>query len=195
MEKVIRCEWANSSKEMQQYHDNEWGVPVHNDHVHFEFLILEAAQAGLTWATILKKRKGYKKAFANFDPVKVSKFNNSKVKELMANPEIIRNKLKIESAINNAGNFLKIQKEFGSFNTYIWQFVNSKPINKKLKSINQIPSKSDLSVLISKDLKKRGFKFIGATIIYAYMQAVGLVNDHTTKCHCHYKCNKIMVCH
>jgi DNA-3-methyladenine glycosylase I len=191
MKKVIRCAWANSSIEMQQYHDNEWGVPVHNDRVHFEFLTLEAAQAGLTWATILKRRKGYKKAFADFDPKKVASFNNSKVKELITTPEIIRNRLKIESTINNASCFLEIQKEFGSFDSYIWQFVNNKTINSSLKSINQIPSKSVLSIEISKDLKKRGFKFVGATIIYAYMQAVGLVNDHITQCHCHSKCRKL----
>ncbi len=170
MKKVIRCEWANSSVEIQKYHDNEWGIPVHNDRVHFEFLILEAAQAGLTWATILKRRKGYKKAFANFDPKKVAAFDNSKVKELMENLAIIRNRLKIEAVINNANCFFKIQEEFGTFDLYIWRFTNNKVINNNLKSINQIPSKSDLSNKISRDLKSRGFKFVGATIIYAYIK-------------------------
>jgi len=188
MNKIIRCEWADSSKEMQQYHDNEWGKPVHNDRVHFEFLILEAAQAGLSWSTVLKKRKGYKKAFANFDPIQVSKFNSFKVKKLMDNSEIIRNELKIKSAISNAVHFIKIQKEFGSFDAYIWSFVDNKPINHKLKTISQVPSESDLSNKISKDLKKRGFRFVGSTIIYAYMQAVGLINDHVTNCYCHKKC-------
>ena len=185
MKKIIRCEWANSSEAMQQYHDNEWGVPVHDDRIHFEFLILEAAQAGLTWATILKKRQSYRSAFANFDPGKVARFNTAKIKELMVDPAIIRNKLKIAAAINNANCFLAIQKEFGSFDAYVWQFVNNKSINNNLQSIEQIPSQSDVSVLLSKDLKKLGFKFVGPVIIYSYMQAVGLVNDHVRTCHCY----------
>lgn len=191
MKKIIRCEWANSSIEMQQYHDNEWGVPAHDDRIHFEFLILEVAQAGLTWATILKRRQGYREAFANFNPIKVAIFNESKVKELMVNSTIIRNRLKIESAINNAKCFLKIQKKFGSFDCYIWQFVNNKVINNNLTSIKQIPAKSNLSIKISKDLKKRGFKFVGPTIIYAYMQSVGLINDHKSQCYWHAECRKL----
>lgn len=169
---------------MQEYHDYEWGVPNHDDRKHFEFLTLEGAQAGLSWSTILKRRKGYKKAFANFNPIKISQFNSHKLKELMHNPEIIRNKLKIAATINNAVQFIKIQKEFGSFDAYIWKFVNNLPINQNLQSLNQVPTKSALSDLISKDLKKRGFKFIGSTIIYAYMQAIGLVNDHMASCFC-----------
>lgn len=190
MKEVLRCEWVNSSKEMQEYHDNEWGVPVHDDRTHFEFLTLEGAQAGLSWATILKRRKGYKKAFANFNPKKIAQFDNSKLKELMHNSAIIRNKLKISATINNAKQFLKIQKEFGSFDAYIWQFVNNRPINQNLQSINQVPAKSTLSDIISKDLKKRGFSFVGSTIIYAYMQAVGLVNDHLINCFYHGKKQK-----
>ncbi|CAL7962380.1 DNA-3-methyladenine glycosylase I [Gammaproteobacteria bacterium] len=190
MQKVIRCKWANSSKEMQDYHDNEWGVPVHNDRIHFEFLILEAAQAGLSWSTILNRRNGYKNAFADFDPVKVSKFDNLKIRELMANPKIIRNKLKILSAINNARQFIKIQNEFGTFDNYIWGFVDNKPINNRLNSVEQMLAKSDLSEKISKDLKKRGFRFVGPTIVYFYMRAVGIANDHTTRCWCYKKCSE-----
>ena len=184
MKKITRCAWAESSQQMQDYHDTEWGVPVHKDHQHFEFLILEGAQAGLSWATILKRRDGYKKAFANFDPRKVAKFDNTKIIELMCNPAIIRNKLKITATINNAACFLAIQQEFGSFDRYIWQFVNNKVINNKPKSMAEVPATSAVSDLISKDLKKRGFKFVGSTIIYAYMQAIGMVNDHLTTCCC-----------
>lgn len=178
-----RCQWVSLDNKLYlDYHDNKWGVPVHSDRILFEFLILEGAQAGLSWVTILKHRKGYKKAFANFDPQKVAKFNIRKEKQLLKNPDIIRNRLKIKSAINNAKSFLKIQKEFGSFDKYIWPFVDGKPIINKWKKVTQIPAKTKLAEALSLDLKKRGFNFVGPTIIYAYMQACGLVNDHTIDC-------------
>jgi len=180
-----RCEWATKqkySKEMIKYHDKEWGVPVHSDKKLFELLILEGAQAGLSWSTIIKKRDDYKKAFYNFDFNRVSKMNSKDVSRLLKNAKIIRNKLKIKSAINNAKHFIEIRKEFGTFNNYIWNFVNYKPIINKFKSIKQIPTETELSIKISKDFKKRGFSFVGSKIIYAYMQAIGMVNDHTTNC-------------
>ncbi|HET8706326.1 MAG TPA: DNA-3-methyladenine glycosylase I [Pseudomonadales bacterium] len=180
--KNSRCPWAEGSDEMRHYHDTEWGVPVHDDNVHFEFITLEGAQAGLSWATILKRRAGYKKAFANFDPKKVAKFDEAKIEKLLLDPGIIRHKLKIESTVTNAQAFLKIQKEFGSFDAYIWAYVNNAPIENRHKSMATVPARTDLSDKISKDLKKRGFRFVGSTIIYAYMQAVGLVNDHLTSC-------------
>ncbi len=170
---------------MIEYHDKEWGRTVHDDQIHFEFLVLEAAQAGLSWSTVLKKREGYRKAFANFDPVKVSKFKADKVKKLLQNPNIIRNRLKINAAINNAIEFLKIQKEFGSFDKYCWQFVGGRPINHKIKRGKKIPATSPESDEWSKDLKKRGFKFVGSTILYAHMQAVGMINDHLVDCFRH----------
>lgn len=180
-----RCEWATKqkySKEMIKYHDKEWGVPVHSDKKLFELLILEGAQAGLSWSTIIKKRDDYKKAFYNFDFNRVSKMNSKDVSRLLKNTKIIRNKLKIKSTINNAKHFIEIRKEFGTFNNYIWNFVNYKPIINKFKSIKQIPTETELSIKISKDFKKRGFSFVGSKIIYAYMQAIGMVNDHTTNC-------------
>ena len=178
-----RCAWAENTFELyEKYHDEEWGVPVHDDRVHFEFLILEGAQAGLNWATILKKREGYRKAFAGFDPLKVAAFDQQKIEELIANPEIIRNKLKINSAVNNAQRFLEVQKEFGSFDAYIWRFVGGKPVQNQWTESSQVPATTAESDAMSKDLKKRGFKFVGSTIMYAYMQACGLVNDHTTDC-------------
>lgn len=178
-----RCEWCQDTfDEYIRYHDEEWGVPVRNDKTQFEFLILESAQAGLSWSTILKKREGYRQAFADFNVEKVARFDEQKVQELLNNPEIIRNELKIRSAINNAQRFIEIQEEFGSFCNYIWDFVDSSPIQNSWKNLSQIPATTDLSDKLSKDIKKRGFKFLGSTTIYAHMQATGLVNDHTTSC-------------
>ncbi len=178
-----RCGWVPEDNALYaNYHDNEWGVPVHEDRKHFEFLILEGAQAGLSWLTILKRREGYAQAFANFDPKKVAHFDEKKVEELMQNSGIIRNRLKIESAINNAKRFLEVQKEFGSFDSYVWGFVGGKPIQNQWKSHKEIPAVNDAAKLLSRDLKKRGFKFVGPTIIYAHMQAIGMVNDHTVDC-------------
>lgn len=167
---------------MIHYHDQEWGTPNHNDIKHFEFLILEAAQAGLSWLTVLKKREGYRQAFSDFDPKKVAKYDSKRIQTLLTNPEIIRNRLKIEAAVNNAQAFLKVQKEFGSFDAYCWRFVDGKPIINRWKSHGQIPATSPESDAFSKDLKKRGFKFVGSTVIYAHMQAIGMINDHTVDC-------------
>lgn len=186
---VVRCEWANGSEMMAEYHDTEWGLPVHSDRQHFEFLILEGAQAGLSWATILKRRNGYAKAFANFDPKKVAKFTKAKINSLLKDEGIIRNRLKVESAIHNAKLFLDIQKEFGSFDKYAWQFVGGKQINRKRKGMGDLQATSAESDSFSKDLKKRGFKFVGSTVIYAHMQAVGMINDHTVKCFRHKACS------
>lgn len=178
-----RCGWVKEGNLIyQQYHDEEWGVPVHDDRVHFEFLILEGAQAGLSWETILKRREGYRKAFAEFDPVLVSQFDKETIEELLKEPGIIRNRLKLESAVNNARCFLKVQKEFGTFDQYIWPFVEGKPIQNERKTIQDIPALTNEAIALSKDLKKRGFTFVGPTIIYAHMQATGLVNDHTVDC-------------
>ena len=177
-----RCEWGTVSQLYIDYHDNEWGVPIHDDRTLFEFLILECAQAGLSWETVLKKRENYRKAFSNFDPVKVSRYGDKKVEALMGNKGIIRNRLKITSAINNANRFLEVRKEFESFDTYIWQFVNGKPIINRFKSIQEIPATTKESDAMSKDLKKRGFTFVGPTICYAHMQATGMVNDHIVGC-------------
>lgn len=183
----MRCEWAQGNELYEAYHDTEWGVPVHHDQKHFEFLVLEGAQAGLSWLTILKRREGYRQAFTNFDPKKVARFTPAKIAELLADPGIIRNKLKIHSAITNAKCFLEIQKEFGSFDNYIWQFVSGKPIQNRWKSIKEIPSESKESRALSSDLRKRGFKFVGPTVMYAHMQAVGLINDHVLSCFCYSK--------
>ncbi|RLD19778.1 MAG: DNA-3-methyladenine glycosylase I [Bacteroidetes bacterium] len=178
-----KCEWGlNLFDAYEKYHDEEWGVPVHDDRRHFEFLILEGAQAGLSWATILKRREGYRKAFANFDPIKVAKYSQDKVTELLQDIGIIRNKLKVNGAVTNAQKFLAVQAEFGSFDKYIWGFVNNKPIINKRKSMAEIPATTAESDALSKDLKKRGFKFVGSTIMYAHMQACGLVNDHAIDC-------------
>jgi DNA-3-methyladenine glycosylase I len=176
-----RCSWAQDPI-MVEYHDNEWGVPVHDDGRLFEMLILEGAQAGLSWSTILKRRKTYRKAFDNFDPDKVSKYTKTDVKRLLADKGIIRNRLKVASAINNARQFLKIQQEFGSFDKYIWKFVDYTPIINNFKNQSQIPASTSLSDKISRDLKKRGFTFVGSTICYAFMQSVGIVDDHTLGC-------------
>ena len=179
---VKRCSWSGSDPLYQKYHDEEWGVPVHNDRLLFEFLILEGAQAGLSWITILKKRKNYKRAFDNFDANKIVQYDSKKVKELLNNEGIVRNRLKIAAAIGNAKAFLEVKKEFGTFDKYIWQFVGGKPITNKFKSLKDLPAKTEISDAMSKDLKRRGFKFVGSTICYAFMQAVGMVNDHETKC-------------
>lgn len=181
---INRCSWAEGQfKEYINYHDKEWGVPVHEDRKHFEFLILEGAQAGLSWATILKRREGYRKSFANFDPELVAMFGEDKIQELLQFEGIIRNKLKIRGAVTNAQNFINVQKEFGSFDSYIWNFVHGKPIVNRWKSMQEVPATSTESDALSKDLKKRGFKFVGSTIMYAHMQACGLVNDHTIDCY------------
>ena len=177
-----RCDWANRSELEQSYHDLEWGVEIHDDRTLFEFLVLEGAQAGLSWSTILKKRVAYRMAFDNFDARKISNYSEKTVSRLLANPEIIRNRLKINTAVTNARAFLKVQEEFGSFDRYIWQFVKGKPIRNSWQTMTDIPSSTPESEAMSKDLKKRGFKFVGPTICYAFMQAVGMVNDHVADC-------------
>ncbi|WP_425636564.1 DNA-3-methyladenine glycosylase I [Algoriphagus yeomjeoni] len=177
-----RCPWCLGFEEYVAYHDTEWGVPVWDDRVHFEFLILESAQAGLSWATILKKREGYRKAFADFDYEVVAEFPESYVQELLQDPGIIRNVLKIRAAINNAKRFMEVQKEFGSFSNYIWGFVGGKPIQNRLSSMSEAQATTKESDLLAKDLKKRGFKFLGSTTVYAHMQATGLFNDHLESC-------------
>lgn len=179
----LRCEWAvNGSPTDIEYHDKEWGVPVHSDKKLFEFLLLESAQAGLSWSIILKKRQGYRKAFDDFDANKVANYDQRRVQELLTNPTVIRNKLKIQSAITNARSFLKLQKEFGSFDSYLWNFVDGRPKQNEWKSWKEIPSRTEISDILSKDLKRRGFVFVGSTICYSMMQAVGMVNDHTVYC-------------
>lgn len=180
-ETTVRCEWAGN-EHMIAYHDTEWGVPVRDDRKLFEFLVLEGAQAGLSWDTILKRRSGYRRAFAEFDPRVVAGFDDRKVKELLNDTGIIRNRLKIAAAIKNAAAFLEVQKEFGSFSDYIWGFVDGKPIRNRWKAMSEIPATTELSDAISKDLKKKGFSFVGSTIVYAHMQATGMVNDHVTGC-------------
>ena len=177
-----RCPWCLGFPEYVTYHDTEWGVPVFDDRIHFEFLVLESAQAGLSWATILKKRDGYRRAFADFDYKLVADFPESYVQELLQDPGIIRNTLKIKAAINNARCFIKVQEEFGSFSNYIWGFVGGKPIQNALASMKEAKATTPESDLLAKDLKKRGFKFLGSTTIYAHMQATGLVNDHLVDC-------------
>ncbi|HEY8095676.1 MAG TPA: DNA-3-methyladenine glycosylase I [Methylobacter sp.] len=186
-----KCTWALSSPNEEQYHDLEWGVPVHDDRLLFEFLILEGAQAGLSWSTILNKREGYRLAFDNFDAETVAGYDDKKINELLANPAIVRNKLKINAAVINAQAYLKVQQDFGSFDGYIWQFVDGKPLHNAWKSHADIPASTPASELMSKDLKKRGFKFVGSTICYAYMQATGMVNDHTIDCYRHAEIKKL----
>jgi DNA-3-methyladenine glycosylase I len=181
-DQMTRCAWCLGFEEYVNYHDSEWGVPVHDDRIHFEFLVLESAQAGLSWATILKKREGYRRAFADFDYRVVAEFPESYVQELLHDPGIVRNVLKIRAAVNNAQRFLEVQEEFGSFSSYIWEFVNGKPIQNKRKSMANVPATTPESDRLAKDLKKRGFKFLGSTTIYAYMQATGLFNDHLEDC-------------
>jgi len=177
-----RCDWCGTEPIYVDYHDKDWGVPVHDDRLHFEMIILDGAQAGLSWITILKRRESYRKAFDNFDVLKVSRYSEKKIEKLLTNPGIIRNRLKVNSAVQNAKSFLTIQKEFGSFDKYIWQFVNHRTIQNKWKKMSDLPAKTAESDAMSKDLKKRGFSFVGSTICYAYMQAAGLVNDHTLDC-------------
>lgn len=178
-----RCTWcANSFEEYVRYHDEEWGVPVHDDKTHFEFLVLESAQAGLSWATILKKREGYRNAFADFDYKTVAEYGPGMVEGLLKDASIIRNRMKIEATINNAKRFIEVQNEFGSFDKYTWEFVGGKPIINSWKTMSEVPVTTKESDAFSKDLKKRGFKFLGSTTIYAHMQAIGMVNDHTTDC-------------
>ena len=183
---TLRCEWVGvNHAEYIAYHDTEWGVPVHDDRQLFEFLILEGAQAGLSWLTILKKRENYRKAFDNFEVQKVARYNDKKIAALLADAGIVRNRLKMAAAVQNAQAFLAVQKEFGSFDVYIWSFVNGQPIKNAWKMLKDVPSKTAESDAMSKDLVKRGFKFVGSTICYAFMQAVGMVNDHTVECFCH----------
>lgn len=177
-----RCDWCGTEEIYIDCHDKDWGVPVHDDRLHFEMIILDGAQAGLSWITILKRRKSYRKAFDNFDVLKVSRYSSKKIEKLLTNPGIIRNRLKVNSTVQNARCFLKIQKEFGSFDKYIWQFVNHKTIQNKWKKMSELPAKTAQSDAMSKDLKKRGFSFVGSTICYAYMQAAGMVNDQTLGC-------------
>lgn len=184
----IRCDWAGNDALYQKYHDEEWGIPVYDDATLFEFLILETFQAGLSWITILRKRENFRAAFDQFDYQKIANYSEDKQNELLQNPGIIRNKLKIKAAISNAQAFLKIQEEFGSFSKYIWAFVDGKPIQNKFKTMQDIPANTPLSDRLSKDLKKKGFKFVGSTVVYAHMQACGMVNDHVQTC---YKYNNI----
>ncbi len=183
-----RCPWPADDKLMIEYHDKEWGVPLHNDRKLFEFLVLEGFQAGLSWRTILHKRENFRKAFDNFDYNKVARYDKRKVNSLLKDPGIVRNKLKVEGAVANAKAFLQVRKEFGTFDKYIWSFVNGKPIQNKFKSLKELPARTELSDKISDDLKKRGFKFVGSTIVYAHMQATGMVNDHVVGC---YRYNEI----
>lgn len=177
-----RCPWPGNDPLYIKYHDEEWGVPVHDDRKQFEFLVLESAQAGLSWITILRKRENYRRAYEGFDPVKVAAFDEEKVEELLKNEGIIRNKRKIEASINNAKMFLKIVEEFGSFDKYIWSFAGFQPVINSWKDISEVPAATELSDAISKDLKKRGFKFLGSTIVYSHLQATGLINDHLISC-------------
>jgi DNA-3-methyladenine glycosylase I len=182
-----RCGWVNNDPLYMDYHDHEWGVPVYDDQVLFEFLNLEGAQAGLSWYTILKKRENYRQAFDHFDPEKIIHYDEKKIEELLNNEGIVRNKLKINAVITNAKAFLKVVEEFGSFSKYIWSFVDGKPIQNHFKELKDVPTSTEISDKFSKDLKKRGFKFVGSTICYAYMEAVGMVNDHIMSCDCYKK--------
>ncbi len=183
-----RCPWCLSTPEYIAYHDDEWGIPQHDDRVLFEFLILEGAQAGLSWRTVLEKRAGYRKAFADFDPAKVARYTDAKLEKLLTDPGIVRNRLKVWSTRTNAQAFLKLQQEFGSFDAYLWGFVGGKPIDNRFRKMGEVPARTELSDRISKDLLKRGFKFVGTTIIYAYLQAMGVVNDHLLTCPRHQAC-------
>jgi len=179
---MARCEWAGDDPLYVSYHDEDWGVPVHDDHKLFEFLILEGAQAGLSWITILRKRESYREAFDQFDPEKVARYDEARIAALLENPGIIRNRLKVRSAVQNARAFLKVQEEFGSFDRFIWGFVDHQPIVNRWEKMSDLPASTPLSEQISKEMKKRGFNFVGPTIIYAHMQATGMVNDHTVDC-------------
>ncbi len=190
MQKKTRCQWVTEDQIYIDYHDKEWGVPIYDDHMLFEFLILEGAQAGLSWLTVLKKRENYRRCFDNFDPHKIARYSESKIEKLLLNPGIIRNRLKVKSTVINAQAFLKVVAEYGSFSKFIWQFVDGKPLLTKRKTLRDVPAKTPVSDALSKELKKRGFKFIGTTICYAFMQAVGMVNDHTQDCFRHKKANR-----
>ncbi len=178
-----RCEWSIGNTLYEQYHDTEWGVPAYNDQVHFEFLVLESAQAGLSWITILKKRENYRKAYHEFDPRTVSDYNQEKIEELLQNPGIVRNRKKIEASVNNAKCFIAVQEEYGSFSKYIWSFVGHEPIQNHWTTEKEIPAKTTLSIRLAKDMKRRGFQFLGPTILYSHMQATGLINDHVKDCY------------
>ena len=182
MADVLRCPWPADSELYRRYHDEEWGTPVHDDTIHFEFLVLEGAQAGLSWSTILKKRENYRRDYDGFDPRKVAAYGEGKIQELLADSGIVRNKLKIRSSVNNAIRFLEVQKEFGSFDAYLWKWVEGRPVAGEWNQLSQIPATTPLSDDVSADLKKRGFTFVGSTIIYAHLQAVGVVNDHLVDC-------------
>ena len=188
-----RCAWAGNDLLYQKYHDKEWGVPLHSDKKLFEFLILEGMQAGLSWITVLKKREAFRKAFDGFDFNKVAGYKKPKIKSLLNNPDIIRNRLKINAAVTNAQAFIQIRKEFGTFNKYIWGFVDHRPLQNSWKSMKQLPAKTELAETISKDLKKRGFSFVGPTIVYSHMQATGMVNDHTADCFRYREVKKLSV--
>jgi DNA-3-methyladenine glycosylase I len=188
---TARCSWPTNEISIR-YHDTEWGVPVHEDRLLFEYLILEGAQAGLSWQTVLNKRENYRAAFDNFDAEKVARYNEARVVKLMNNPGIIRNQLKIRATIQNAKSFLKMQEEFGSFNAYLWRFVDGNPIVNRRKSMKEVPARTTISDMMSKDLLKRGFKFVGSTICYANMQAIGMVNDHLVMCFRHKECSRAL---
>jgi len=188
-DKEIRCGWVNQDPLYIDYHDHEWGVPVYDDRQLFEYLNLEGAQAGLSWYTILKKRENYRQAFDHFEPAKIIRYDENKIAELLQNEGIVRNKLKINAVITNAKAFFSVVEEFGSFQTYIWSFVDGKPIQNHFSEMSEVPATTEISDRLSKDLKKRGFKFVGSTICYAFMQAVGMVNDHITTCMCYKRLN------
>ena len=189
---VTRCRWAEGvSLDYIRYHDEEWGVPVHDDRTQFEFLVLEGAQAGLSWSTILNKRDGYRRLFADFDPEKVARFTRKRVEKLLTDASIVRNRLKVESTVTNARAFLDVQEEFGSFSDYIWGFVDGRPIQNRFTKDSDVPATSPVSDALCKDLNKRGFRFVGSTIIYAHMEATGLVNDHVTGCFRHAACARL----
>jgi len=192
MTPITRCGWVRENDLlMRDYHDLEWGVPVHDDRRHFEFLILEAAQAGLSWSIILRKREGFRRAFSEFDPQKVARFTPARIERLVSNPDIIRNRLKIESAVRNARAFLAVQEEFGTFDAYCWRFVDGRPRVNRRKTMREIPATSPESDAFSTDLKRRGFSFVGSTVMYAHMQAVGMVNDHLVTCFRHAECQAL----
>jgi DNA-3-methyladenine glycosylase I len=179
---MTRCQWSTGDPIYMKYHDEEWGVPVHDDRKHFEFLVLESAQSGLSWLTILRKRENYRRAYDNFEPAKVAEYDGEKISELLSDPGIVRNRMKIEASVNNARRFIEIQNEFGSFDAYIWRFVDGKPVVNSYEAINEIPATSGLSDRIAGDLKARGFKFLGSITVYSHIQATGLVNDHIDSC-------------
>lgn len=185
MKEPTRCGWAGTDPLYVAYHDEEWGVPVHDDRALFEFLVLEGAQAGLAWITILRKREGYRRAFEGFEPSRVARFDEGKVERLLADPGIVRNRLKVRSAVSNARAFLEVQEEFGSFDAYQWGFVGGRPIRNRFATLAELPPRTEISDALSEDLKKRGFRFVGSTIVYAHMQAVGMVNDHLVSCFRH----------